>query len=86
MIDRVPFVIPEEHFWRADLPESLPFETGKSQLLISNHSDVLFIGYGNGVGRAAQTMAFMDEKPSLLDLRFVKPFDTRDAGKNGKKS
>jgi 1-deoxy-D-xylulose-5-phosphate synthase len=68
---------PRGAFFEADLPESLPFETGKSQLLISNSSDVLFIGYGNGVGRAAQTIEFMDEKPSLLDLRFVKPLDTQ---------
>lgn len=67
---------PRGAFLVADVPESLPFETGKSQLLISNSSDVLFIGYGNGVGRAAQTMELMDEKPSLLDLRFVKPLDT----------
>jgi 1-deoxy-D-xylulose-5-phosphate synthase len=72
---------PRGAFFEADLPESLPFETGKSQLLISNSSDVLFIGYGNGVGRAAQTIEFMDEKPSLLDLRFVKPLDAQMLGR-----
>ena len=66
---------PRGAFFEADLPESLPFETGKSQLLIENASDTLFIGYGNGVGRAAQTMSCMDASPSLLDLRFVKPLD-----------
>lgn len=66
---------PRGAFLEHDLPESAPFETGKSQLLISNTSDILFIGYGNGVGRAAQTIALMEEKPSLLDLRFVKPLD-----------
>jgi 1-deoxy-D-xylulose-5-phosphate synthase len=44
--------------------------------LIANESDRLFIGYGNGVGRAAQTIALIEDKPSLLDLRFVKPLDT----------
>lgn len=68
---------PRGAFLKADLPESLPFETGKSQLLISNSSNLLFIGYGNGVGRAAQTMACMGDQPSLLDLRFVKPLDTQ---------
>jgi 1-deoxy-D-xylulose-5-phosphate synthase len=58
------------------LPESIPFETGKSQLLIANELDILFIGYGNGVGRAAQMIECMEEKPSLLDLRFVKPLDS----------
>lgn len=67
---------PRGSFAEADLIESAPYESGKSQLLISNDSDRLFIGYGNGVGRAAQTMAFMEEQSSLLDLRFVKPLDT----------
>jgi len=67
---------PRGSFLAHELPESIPFQKGKSQLLISNNSNILFIGYGNGVGRAAQTMEFMDEKPSLLDLRFVKPLDS----------
>ena len=67
---------PRGAFAEADLPSSIPYERGKAQLLISNDSNRLFIGYGNGVGRAAQTMAFMEEKPSLLDLRFVKPLDS----------
>ncbi|MFA5216392.1 1-deoxy-D-xylulose-5-phosphate synthase [Sulfuricurvum sp.] len=67
---------PRGAFLKADhLADSIPFETGKSHLLISNESDNLFIGYGNGVGRAAQTMEYMEEKTSLLDLRFVKPLD-----------
>lgn len=68
---------PRGAFFEADLPVSVPYETGKSQLLVSNNSDRLFIGYGNGVGRAAQTMALMEDQPSLLDLRFVKPLDTQ---------
>lgn len=68
---------PRGAFFAANLPESIPYETGKSQLLVSNDSDRLFIGYGNGVGRAAQTMEFIGEPPSLLDLRFVKPLDTQ---------
>ncbi len=66
---------PRGAFLEGNLPESIPFELGKSQLLVANESDILFIGYGNGVGRAAQSMEFMSEKPSLLDLRFVKPLD-----------
>lgn len=67
---------PRGAFFEATLPESVPYESGKAQLLISNDSDRLFIGYGNGVGRAAQTIDLMEDKPSLLDLRFVKPLDT----------
>lgn len=66
---------PRGAFLAADLPESKPFETGQSQLLVSHEGKILFIGYGNGVGRAAQTMACMGMDVSLLDLRFVKPLD-----------
>jgi 1-deoxy-D-xylulose-5-phosphate synthase len=66
---------PRGSFSEVDLPESLPFELGKSQLLISQESDVLFIGYGNGVSRAKKTMDHLDKPVSLLDLRFVKPLD-----------
>ncbi len=66
---------PRGSFVESDLPESLSFEKGKSQLLIAKESDTLFIGYGNGVGRAYETMQFLDEEVSLLDLRFVKPLD-----------
>jgi len=59
----------------SELPESNIFEVGKSQLLVSNESDTLFIGYGDGVGRALETMKLVDKKVSLLDLRFVKPLD-----------
>ena len=58
-----------------DLPASQPFELAKSQLLRNSDGDILLIGYGNGVGRAAQTAAFLDQAVSLLDLRFVKPLD-----------
>ena len=58
-----------------NLPESQPFELAKAQLLKNTESDILLIGYGNGVGRAAQTAKLLDENVSLLDLRFVKPLD-----------
>jgi 1-deoxy-D-xylulose-5-phosphate synthase len=68
---------PRGAFFEAELPRSVLYVLGKSQLLISNETDRLFIGYGNGVGRAAQTIMLMEDKPSLLDLRFVKPLDTQ---------
>ena len=58
-----------------NLPESMPFELAKSQLLHPSDGDVLFIGYGNGVGRAYATMQLLKEDVALLDLRFVKPLD-----------
>ena len=66
---------PRGSFTETDLAESIPFELAKAQLLRSNSSDILFIGYGNGVGRAYETAKFVDEEVSILDLRFVKPLD-----------
>ncbi len=56
------------------IEESSAFELGKSHT-ISNGEDILFIGYGNGVGRAEQTAKLMEKNPTILDLRFVKPLD-----------
>ena len=51
------------------------FELGKSHL-IEDGKDILFIGYGNGVGRAIKTKGFLNKlNPAILDLRFVKPLD-----------
>ncbi len=56
--------------------EEVPaYALGKSVLLQESSNDILFIGYGNGVGRAKQTAALMDEDVAILDLRFVKPLD-----------
>jgi len=67
---------PRGSFSETTLIESTPFVLGKSQLLRSTKSDTLFIGYGNGVGRAYETSKFLDEEVAILDLRFVKPLDT----------
>ncbi|MBD3796729.1 MAG: 1-deoxy-D-xylulose-5-phosphate synthase [Campylobacterales bacterium] len=58
-----------------EIVESREFELGKSQLLRSSNEDILFIGYGNGVGRAAQTAKVLQRQVAILDLRFVKPLD-----------
>ena len=67
---------PRGSFTPTDLPESNSFEYAKSELLRSNESDILFIGYGNGVGRAYETAKLMGKEVSILDLRFVKPLDS----------
>jgi len=54
--------------------ESPLFELGRS-VLLQEGEEILFIGYGNGVGRAEQTAALIDKKIAVLDLRFVKPLD-----------
>lgn len=66
---------PRGSFMLTELPESTPFVLAKSQLLQESESDILFIGYGNGVGRAYETAQLLDEKVNILDLRFVKPLD-----------
>ncbi len=59
------------------LPESNEFELAKAQMLVESSSNILFIGYGNGVGRAAKTMEYLEDEVALLDLRFVKPLDEK---------
>ena len=59
----------------ADDFETPPFELGKAHL-IEDGKDILFVGYGNGVGRAIETKKLLDNlNPAILDLRFVKPLD-----------
>ena len=53
---------------------SAEFELGKSYT-IKEGKDILFIGYGNGVGRAEQVAELVEANPTILDLRFVKPLD-----------
>ncbi len=53
-----------------------PFKLGKSNT-IKEGKDILFIGYGNGVGRAVESAKLMEENPTILDLRFVKPLDEK---------
>lgn len=66
---------PRGAFIETNLAKSAPFELAKSQLLHSCNSDILFVGYGNGVGRAYETAQLLDTDVSILDLRFVKPLD-----------
>jgi 1-deoxy-D-xylulose-5-phosphate synthase len=54
--------------------ESVAYELGKS-VLLQEGEEILFIGYGNGVGRAQQVATLVEAKVAILDLRFVKPLD-----------
>ncbi len=53
-----------------------PFELGKAQLL-KEGKDILFLGFGNGVGRACETFELLKDRldPAIVDLCFVKPLD-----------
>lgn len=55
-------------------PET-PFVLGKSELLRDSSSNILFVGYGNGVNRAKMVIDSGFEA-ALLDLRFLKPLDS----------
>jgi 1-deoxy-D-xylulose-5-phosphate synthase len=50
------------------------YELGKSHLL-QEGKEILFIGYGNGVGRAQEVAKLLEKEVAILDLRFVKPLD-----------
>jgi len=54
--------------------ESPVYELGKS-VLLQEGEEILFIGYGNGIGRAQRVAELVESKPAILDLRFVKPLD-----------
>jgi 1-deoxy-D-xylulose-5-phosphate synthase len=51
------------------------YELGRSHL-VREGEEILFVGYGNGVGRALKTADLLEgHKAAVLDLRFVKPLD-----------
>ena len=58
----------------AEDTDSPAYELGKS-VLLNEGEEILFIGYGNGVGRAQKVAELVDANPAVLDLRFVKPLD-----------
>jgi len=58
----------------AEDAESPAYELGKS-VLLKEGEEILFIGYGNGVGRALKVAELVKSDPAVLDLRFVKPLD-----------
>ncbi len=61
------------------------FEYGKSHL-IEDGEEILFVGYGNGVGRAIDSKKLLkSKKPAILDLRFVKPLDVEALSKLAQK-
>ncbi len=74
------FRYPRGAFLLQDEFESIQLKEKKSQLLVYAPSDVLFIGYGNGVGRAYKTAKVLADGGilcGLLDLVFIKPLDKK---------
>ena len=66
---------PRGSFLDESTDEAKPYVLGKSEMLQESKEKILFIGYGNGIGRAKQTAELMDKDIAILDLRFVKPLD-----------
>jgi len=77
------FRYPRGAFLAADR-ESPAYVLGKS-VLLQEGEEILFIGYGNGVGRAEQVAELVEAKVAILDLRFVKPLDEEMLVKLAKK-
>ncbi len=69
------FRYPRGTFLGKEIFDTPRFELGKAQILNDVKSDMLFIGYGNGVGRALETIELLNKEVALLDLRFLKPLD-----------
>lgn len=61
---------------KSDEFKAKPLQFAKGEILKSGDSDVLFIGYGNGVGKANEVRNLLDIDVALVDLVFVKPLDT----------
>ncbi|MFV0481703.1 MAG: 1-deoxy-D-xylulose-5-phosphate synthase [Campylobacteraceae bacterium] len=68
------FRYPRGNFLPCEI-ESKPFEYGIGEVLKRGKSDIALIGYGNGVGRANAVLKLLDKDATLVDLKFVKPFD-----------
>jgi len=76
---------PRGSFLDESADKAKPYVLGKSEMLQESKEKILFIGYGNGVGRAKQTAELMDKDIAILDLRFVKPLDEEMLRKCAKK-
>lgn len=73
------FRYPRKSFLLEDnLIQPTPFIYGKLEILQEAKSDILLIGYGNGVGRAIKCAQILKESNlecGIVDLRFLKPLD-----------
>jgi len=53
------------------------FKLGKAEILKQGTSNKLFIAYGNAIAKAIEVEKLHSEDIAILDLRFVKPIDTK---------
>ena len=70
------FRYPRGSFYEVEINPTY-FKLGKAEILKDNEN-IMFIGYGNGVGRAWQVAKKLQDEGievGVLDLRFIKPLD-----------
>ncbi len=60
----------------ADNFEVNEYKLGRG-VILQKGEQIALIGYGNGVGRAIECAKYLDFKPAIVDLRFVKPLDKK---------
>jgi 1-deoxy-D-xylulose-5-phosphate synthase len=71
------FRYPRGNFISCKRVKSKPFLLGQGEILHKGKSDIAFIGYGNGVGKACKCAKFSDEDITIVDLKFIKPLDEK---------
>ncbi|MDR1554641.1 MAG: 1-deoxy-D-xylulose-5-phosphate synthase [Campylobacteraceae bacterium] len=69
------FRYPRGNFISCEETKSKPFSLGQGEVLHKGKSDIVFVGYGNGVGKACECAKLLNEDISIIDLRFIKPLD-----------
>jgi 1-deoxy-D-xylulose-5-phosphate synthase len=79
------FRYPRGSFSYAGRVKSKPFELGKAEVMHKGEDELLFIGYGDGVGRAYEVIKLLGRDITLVDLRFIKPLDTKLLARLAKK-
>jgi 1-deoxy-D-xylulose-5-phosphate synthase len=73
----IAFRYPRGEFLLNDFSKREKFSLGVSEILKETNSNILFIGYGNGVGQAVLVAKGLDFEVSIIDLRFIKPLDEK---------
>ncbi|MDR0579137.1 MAG: 1-deoxy-D-xylulose-5-phosphate synthase [Campylobacteraceae bacterium] len=71
------FRYPRGSFILCKKAKSKPFSLGIGEILRKGKSNIAFVGYGNGVGKAYKCAELLDEDITIVDLRFIKPLDKK---------
>jgi 1-deoxy-D-xylulose-5-phosphate synthase len=71
------FRYPRGSFVSCGKVKSKPFLLGQGEILHKGKSNIAFVGYGNGVGKAYECAKLLDEDITIVDLKFIKPLDEK---------